>query len=124
MHKLVMRTGFSLVIFKTSSLSARYLIDEVLISTLLPLLQVLLSEEVDGSLRKLKGVPLLTKDRFKALQKQGLIEPRVRIEEKMRRKRVAYQTGDRAEKIKEGHDATTKTIKSRDRARAKKKLSK
>ncbi len=79
---------------------------------------MLLSEEVDGSLRRLKGVPLLTKDRFKALQKQGLIEPRVRIEQMMRRKRVAYQTGDRADKIKEGHEATTKIIKSRDRAKA------
>lgn len=69
----------------------------------------------------MKGVPLLTKDRFKAIQKQGLIEPRVRIEEMMRRKRVAYQTGDRAEKIKEGHEATVKITKSRDRARAKKK---
>ena len=69
-------------------------------------------------------MPLLTKDRFKAIQKQGLIEPRVRIEQMMRRKRVAYQIGDRAEKIKEGHEATTKIIKSSDRTKAKTKQAK
>ena len=61
---------------------------------------------------------MLTKDRFKALQKQGLIEPRVRIEQMTRRKRVAYQTGDRSEKIKEGHEDTMKMVKLRDRANA------
>lgn len=87
-------------------------------------LQVLLSEEIDGSLRRLKGMPMLTKDRFKAIQKQGLIEPRVRIEQMTRRKRVEYQTGDRNDKAKAGHDETTKLIKSQDRARAKKKQGK
>jgi len=57
--------------------------------------QVLLSEEIDGSLRRVKGTPLLAKDRFKSLQKQGLIEPRVRIQRSDRKKRATYQTGDR-----------------------------
>ncbi|KAL5799775.1 hypothetical protein ACOSQ3_032871 [Xanthoceras sorbifolium] len=37
--------------------------------------QVLLSEEINGSLRKLKGCSTLVKDRFKSLEKRGLIYP-------------------------------------------------
>ncbi|KAJ4720168.1 Ribosome biogenesis protein NOP53 [Melia azedarach] len=37
--------------------------------------QVLLSEEITGSLRKLKGCPTLVNDRFKSLEKRGLIVP-------------------------------------------------
>ncbi|XWS65777.1 hypothetical protein CRYUN_Cryun05aG0142800 [Craigia yunnanensis] len=37
--------------------------------------QVLLSEELTGSLRKLKGCPTLARDRFKSLEKRGLIPP-------------------------------------------------
>ncbi|KAL5974719.1 hypothetical protein ACLOJK_031389 [Asimina triloba] len=37
--------------------------------------QVLLSEEISGSLRKLKGCCTLVKDRFKSLQKRGLLTP-------------------------------------------------
>lgn len=39
-------------------------------------LQVLLSEEVTGSIRKLKGCCTLAKDRFKSLQKRGYFAPR------------------------------------------------
>ncbi|XP_021295537.1 uncharacterized protein At2g40430 [Herrania umbratica] len=37
--------------------------------------QVLLSEELTGSLRKLKGCSTLARDRFKSLEKRGLIPP-------------------------------------------------
>ncbi|TYH51987.1 hypothetical protein ES332_D10G319500v1 [Gossypium tomentosum] len=37
--------------------------------------QVLLSEELTGSLRKLKGCATLARDRFKSLEKRGLIPP-------------------------------------------------
>ncbi|XP_021904076.1 ribosome biogenesis protein NOP53, partial [Carica papaya] len=37
--------------------------------------QVLLSEEITGSLRKLKGCCTLARDRFKSLEKRGLIVP-------------------------------------------------
>ncbi|XP_042479521.1 ribosome biogenesis protein NOP53 [Macadamia integrifolia] len=37
--------------------------------------QVLLSEEISGSLRKLKGCCTLARDRFKSLQKRGLVVP-------------------------------------------------
>jgi len=39
-------------------------------------LQVLLSEEITGSIRKLKGCCTLAKDRFKSLQKRGYFAPR------------------------------------------------
>ncbi|XP_057979423.1 ribosome biogenesis protein NOP53 [Malania oleifera] len=38
-------------------------------------LQVLLSEEITGSLRKLKGCCTLARDRFKSLEKRGLVVP-------------------------------------------------
>ncbi|XP_031374771.1 ribosome biogenesis protein NOP53 isoform X1 [Punica granatum] len=38
-------------------------------------MQVLLSEEITGSLRQLKGCCTLAKDRFKSLEKRGLIVP-------------------------------------------------
>ncbi|KAJ0046872.1 hypothetical protein Pint_06665 [Pistacia integerrima] len=37
--------------------------------------QVLLSEEITGSLRKLKGCCTLVKDRYKSLEKRGLVVP-------------------------------------------------
>ncbi|XP_057441739.1 ribosome biogenesis protein NOP53-like [Lotus japonicus] len=37
--------------------------------------QVLLSEEISGSIRKLKGCSTLLKDRYKSFQKRGLIVP-------------------------------------------------
>ncbi|RVX03033.1 Ribosome biogenesis protein NOP53 [Vitis vinifera] len=37
--------------------------------------QVLLSEEITGSLRKLKGCSTLARDRYKSLQKRGLLVP-------------------------------------------------
>nr|XP_048322564.1 ribosome biogenesis protein NOP53-like [Ziziphus jujuba var. spinosa] len=38
-------------------------------------MQVLLSEEITGSLRQIKGCCTLTKDRFKSLEKRGIIPP-------------------------------------------------
>jgi len=83
--------------------------------------QVLLSEEIDGSLRRVKGTPLLAKDRFKSLQKQGLIEPRVRIQRSDRKKRATYQTGDRQDKVTAGHEATMELVKTNARRKALKK---
>lgn len=45
-------------------------------------LQVLLSEEITGSLRKLKGCPTLTRDRFKSLEKRGLVVPTAKTSRK------------------------------------------
>jgi len=38
--------------------------------------QVLATDEVTGSLRKLKKVPVIARDRFKSLQQRGLIHVR------------------------------------------------
>ncbi|XP_009385030.2 ribosome biogenesis protein NOP53 isoform X2 [Musa acuminata AAA Group] len=40
--------------------------------------QVLLTEEISGSLRKLKGCCTLARDRFKSLEKRGLLVPRAK----------------------------------------------
>ncbi|KAG6518968.1 hypothetical protein ZIOFF_022454 [Zingiber officinale] len=40
--------------------------------------QVLLTEEISGSLRKLKGCCTLVKDRYKSLEKRGLLPPRAK----------------------------------------------
>ncbi|KAJ6853949.1 uncharacterized protein M6B38_100285 [Iris pallida] len=40
--------------------------------------QVLLTEEISGSLRKLKGCPTLARDRYKSLEKRGLLVPKAR----------------------------------------------
>eukprot|EP00250_Pteridium_aquilinum_P015216 c22453_g1_i1 orf=418-1587(-) len=58
-------------------------------------LQVLLSEEVTGSLRKLKGCYMLAKDRYNSLQRQGLIEPRQPGKRRARKKRIEYEQGSK-----------------------------
>ncbi|KAJ0980795.1 hypothetical protein J5N97_009050 [Dioscorea zingiberensis] len=45
-------------------------------------LQVLLTEEISGSIRKLKGCSTLARDRFKSLQKRGLLVPTKVIKKK------------------------------------------
>lgn len=67
--------------------------------------QVLLTEEVTGSLRKLKGYPLLVRDRFKSLQRRGILEPRMPTQKKTKRRRVVYEQGSRGQKEREMHAA-------------------
>ena len=62
---------------------------------------MLLSEELHGSLRKLRSHPRLLQDRYSSLQKRGIIEPRVPIKRR-KAKRIHFQTGDRADRIAEG----------------------
>ncbi|PSC76643.1 Nop53 (60S ribosomal biogenesis) [Micractinium conductrix] len=66
-------------------------------------LQVLTSDELQGSLRRLKPTTMLAKDRFKSLQKRALIEPRRKIEQKKQGKKVEYIQGERAERAQERH---------------------
>ena len=49
-------------------------------------MQVLTSDEVTGSLRQLRPAVALARDRFKALQRAGVLEPRVAIQPKKARK--------------------------------------
>lgn len=62
--------------------------------------EVLTSDQVTGSLRQLQPCFLVTADRFKALQKRGLIEPRQPAGKKQGKK-VEYVTGERREKAEE-----------------------
>lgn len=75
---------------------------QVTVTTTAVLWQVLLSEEVTGSLRKLPATATLTRDRFKSLQKQGIIEPRAAVKNKRVGKRVSYTHGDRADRAAAG----------------------
>ena len=72
-------------------------------SQLLVALQVLLTEELHGSLRKLRSNPMLLKDRYSSLQKRGIIEPRVPIKRR-KAQRKYYQTGDRLARAQQGQD--------------------
>ena len=59
--------------------------------------QVLLSDELSGSLRKLKASATLIRDRYKSLQKRGVIEVRGKAR-KTTARRIEYKAGERAEK--------------------------
>lgn len=74
--------------------------------------QVLLSEEISGSLRQLKGTALLALERYKSLQKRGIIEPRVKasLRRQKRRKQIFFTPGETSEKLKAGHEETQRII--------------
>ena len=52
-----------------------------------------LSSELTGSLRKLKAAPMLAKDRFKSLQKSGIIEPRLPAVQKKNTEEAEIHSG-------------------------------
>ncbi|KAK9810567.1 hypothetical protein WJX73_001246 [Symbiochloris irregularis] len=60
--------------------------------------QVLLTEELGTGLRAMRAAPVLMKDRFKALQRRGLIETRLPVRGRRPGRRIAYQPGDRADR--------------------------
>ena len=65
--------------------------------------QVLTTEELEeasGSLRKLKPSAMLAKERFKSLQRRGIIEPRRKVT-KRGKKKVEVIRGERADKAQE-----------------------
>ncbi len=89
------------------------------------IVQVLLSDEIDGSLRRLKGTPVLSMERFKSLQKRGIIEPRGQLQQQRPRKKVTYvDKTSHEEKVKENeevleiakanarHEASQKPVKT------------
>ena len=49
-------------------------------------MQVLASDEVTGSLRQLRPATALTRDRFRALQRAGVVETRIAVQPKKGRK--------------------------------------
>lgn len=58
-------------------------------------MQVHLSEEITGSLRKVKGCYTLAKDRYNSLQRRGLIEPRQPGKRRARKKRKEFEQGSK-----------------------------
>jgi len=65
-------------------------------------LQVLTTDEVQGgSLLKLKPTAAIINERYKSLQRRGVIEPRKKIHQKKKSKKVVFQTGDRQERALE-----------------------
>ncbi|KAL4434252.1 hypothetical protein ABPG75_000693 [Micractinium tetrahymenae] len=80
-------------------------------------LQVLTSDELQGSLRRLKPTAMLAKDRFKSLQKRALIEPRRKIEHKKQGKKVEYIHGERAERAQERHAELQELKRQRKKAK-------
>ncbi|WIA31000.1 hypothetical protein OEZ86_001041 [Tetradesmus obliquus] len=81
-----------------------------------PAPEVLTSDQIGtGSLRRLQPCFLVTEDRFKALQKRGLIEPRKRAGQKAGRK-VEYVTGERREKAEERQQEVREMTAARKKA--------
>ena len=68
--------------------------------------QVLLSSEVTGSLRKLKAYPVLIRDRFRSLQRRGILETRVPVKRKEKKRWVEIKQGTRGDREREMHAAT------------------
>lgn len=68
--------------------------------------QVLLSSEITGSLRKLKAYPVLIRDRFRSLQRRGILETRVPVKRKEKKRWVEIKQGTRGDKEREMHAAT------------------
>ncbi|KAL6607853.1 hypothetical protein ACP70R_040916 [Stipagrostis hirtigluma subsp. patula] len=60
--------------------------------------QVLLTEEISGSLRKLKGCCNLARDRYKSIEKRGILAPSKRIRSNVGRKARSNMMDDREEK--------------------------
>jgi nucleolar protein 53 len=57
-------------------------------------------QETGGSLRKLKPTPVLAKERYKSLQKRGIIEPRVKVNQRRGKRKVVIH-GKRADNAEE-----------------------
>ena len=69
-------------------------------------IQVMTTEEIQesgGSLRKIKPTPILVKERYKSLQRRGIIEPRVQIQKSGKKKKVIIH-GKRADNAQERQD--------------------
>jgi hypothetical protein len=64
---------------------------------------VLLTEEVEGSLRRLKACTTLAKSRFLSLQKRGVIEPRIPVAPK-KAKVIEYEPRGRADRARARQD--------------------
>jgi nucleolar protein 53 len=73
---------------------------------------VMTTDEITGSLRQIQPCFLVTQDRFKSLQKRGLIEPRRPVAPK-KAKTVTYMPGVRREKAEHGQEELVAARKAR-----------
>lgn len=71
---------------------------------------MLLTEEVEGSLRRLKACTTLAKSRFLSLQKRGVLEPRIPV---VRRKAkvIEYEPGGRADRARARQDELDELVR-------------
>jgi nucleolar protein 53 len=72
---------------------------------------VLLTEEVTGSLRTLAGSHTLLRDRLKSLQRRELVEPRKRQQKVKSKNFLKYEPGAKGEKETELHEAALKVTR-------------
>lgn len=85
------------------------------------LCQVLLTEEVEGCLRRLKACTTLAKSRFLSLQKRGVLEPRIPVARKKARV-IEYEPGARADRARARQDELDELLrKNREAATAAKR---
>lgn len=69
-------------------------------------IQVMTTDEIKesgGSLRKIKPTPILAKERYKSLQRRGIIEPRVKAQKSGRKKKIIIH-GKREDNAQERQD--------------------
>mmetsp|Transcript_14530 Transcript_14530/g.31614 ORF Transcript_14530/g.31614 Transcript_14530/m.31614 type:complete len:445 (-) Transcript_14530:345-1679(-) len=78
-----------------------------------PSVQVLTSDELTGSLRQIKACPMLATDRFKSLQKRGLIEPRKPLSARGPKRVITYEKGARTEKAIAGQEEVNEMRRQR-----------
>lgn len=77
-------------------------------------IQVMTTEEIrqtGGSLRKIKPTSMLTKERYKSLQRRGVVEPRVKVNKKGGKRKVVIH-GQRADNAQERQNEIKKLKKT------------
>lgn len=80
--------------------------------------QVMTTDELresGGSLRKLKPTPIIAVERYKSLQRRGIIEPRVKNLKTGKQKKYIIH-GKRGDNAQERHDEIVKLREKRKRA--------
>ncbi|MEW5305253.1 MAG: hypothetical protein WDW38_005704 [Sanguina aurantia] len=75
--------------------------------------QVLVTEDVTGSLRQIRASPMMATERYKSLQKRGLIEPRRPRGVQQAKKQVMYEKNHRAETAAAGQAELDQMVAAR-----------
>jgi len=81
--------------------------------------QVLLTDELSGTIRKLPGCHTLLRDRLKSLQRREMVEPRKKVDKVKSKSFIKYEPGAKGEKEAEMHESMLQaTMASRKMRRA------